>query len=524
MSFLDKNGLQVLTNKLVQGDAIRVASHRGHTIKNVIDNITREHDNISTPNSMTIENRVNEFKVGKGRDVDVSGDVEEAKIEVELQGKTWQTLNGFGVWFEPENKNAFEKIDEEDSTLIKRINDDTSKWAYWFNDKLKRDLIKPNSKYTIIFKMDSNKNHRLEVSLREKNSQNAISNQPTAQRVFSNIYLAVLTTESNFEGKGTNQAIYFHGGSPTKAGDWARWYKDVVFLEGDYSNTPVEELPKHFEGIKSSFEDGVVDIQIDGKNLFNVGFEEGRCIRESGVYFGSVAETSYEPFYEKKISFNIGEPLRSLPNGVCDEIRNNKGQWELVRRVHKVVLDGSEGWKDTSAFEGFSRFSLALDNQSWSSDTPIGVASINDKFINRITESHGGYEYIYIQGSHSNTICFCQLTTEKASSLDTFKNWLSKNPTTIYYELKEPAVTPIESIEFDIKPHASINISSEITPISKHKVILNRAGQIERGITQIAELKKRVDALEVSYDSYLLETQHKLSILGFEYELESEEI
>ena len=52
--------------------------------------------------------------------------------------------------------------------------------------------------------------------------------------------------------------------------------------------------------------------------------------------------TPYEPYYKKKISFNIGEPLRSLPNGVCDEIRNNNSQWELVRRVGKVVLNGSE--------------------------------------------------------------------------------------------------------------------------------------------------------------------------------------
>ena len=90
MAFLDKNGLQTLTNKLVQGDAIKVASHRGHTVANVIDNITRECKNVATPNTMNLENRVNEFKVGKGRDVDVSGDVEEGKIEVELKGKTYQ--------------------------------------------------------------------------------------------------------------------------------------------------------------------------------------------------------------------------------------------------------------------------------------------------------------------------------------------------------------------------------------------------------------------------------------------------
>ena len=92
MGFLTKEGLQNLTNKLVQGDAIKVASHRGKNVKEVIDNIQRECENVALPNTMTLENRVNEFKVGQGRNVDVSGDVEEGKINVELQGKTYQNL------------------------------------------------------------------------------------------------------------------------------------------------------------------------------------------------------------------------------------------------------------------------------------------------------------------------------------------------------------------------------------------------------------------------------------------------
>ena len=71
--------------------------------------------------------------------------------------------------------------------------------------------------------------------------------------------------------------------------------------------------------------------------------------------------TPYEPYYKKKISFNIGEPLRSLPNGVCDEIRNNKGQWELVRRVHKVVLDGSEIWTRYERWDTTNTMQFYLD-------------------------------------------------------------------------------------------------------------------------------------------------------------------
>ena len=114
------------------------------------------------------------------------------------------------------------------------------------------------------------------------------------------------------------------------------------------------------------------------------------------------------------------------------------------------------------------------------------------------------------------------INTTKLSHIgwSAFCDWLAKNPTTLYHELATPIVTPIEPIEFDIKPLASININSHIVPTSTHSVELNRASQIERGIVEIAKLKERVDALEVAYDSHFIETQHKLSLLGLEYEIE----
>ena len=133
MSFLDKTGLQTLTNKLVQGDAIKVASHRGHTVKNVIDNIQRECDNVANPLEYKIENRVSDFKIGKGRDVDVSGDVENGYTEVELQGKSYQNL------------------------CPKHFIDYTSKSDYdgWKFIERGNYLIKPNTQYTIIVNVES---------------------------------------------------------------------------------------------------------------------------------------------------------------------------------------------------------------------------------------------------------------------------------------------------------------------------------------------------------------------------------
>ena len=505
----------------------------------------------------------------------------------------------------------FVQEDGPDSLLVTRISDNNHGWSYASNMGLKRDLIKPNTKYTLIFKLDANKKIGMQVSLRDGNSANPITDQVNAVNVCSNIYIATLTTVSDFAGLGIHQVIYFHGAYPKATGDWCRYYHDIILLEGDYSNTPIEEFPKYFEGIKDSFQDGIVDVKVKGKNLFDTtklitssnsnvsivalkdkfllhGFinnswtsfttsnslppgtyslqvynkgipwggkgkiwgynSEGELILNVGggttftieedikdinfviQYFnaGDLVDceitiqieegtkiTPYEPYYENHISFDIGAPLMSLPNGVCDEIRNNNGQWELVRRVDKIVCNGSEQWQSAQAYTGFSRFLLKLNDYPWPGSTSWGLSSINDRVMSRISQAHGGYEYVYIQAAIASTNCFYQLNTSKATSLETFKQWLAKNPTTIYYEKGAPEIIPIEPIKA---------INSKIVPTSYHKVTLNRGEQIEQAIVEIAALKAKIDTLETAYDSYLLETQHKLSLLGFEYQLESEEI
>ena len=126
MGFLTKEGLQNLTNKLVQGDAIKVASHRGKNVKEVIDNIQRECESVALPNTITLENRVSEFKVGKGRDVDVSSDVEEGKVEVELKGKTWQNLCKSKCDFKAQYPSNFNTQTYDDKVVVTRINENDS--------------------------------------------------------------------------------------------------------------------------------------------------------------------------------------------------------------------------------------------------------------------------------------------------------------------------------------------------------------------------------------------------------------
>ena len=87
---------------------------------------------------------------------------------------------------------------------------------------------------------------------------------------------------------------------------------------------------------------------------------------------GNVATPITEQKHHKT-EISLKEPLRSLPNGICDEIVDNK----LIRRVGKVTLTGEEGWwsnwTNASFFEWFSNLRITnwkpiSDNITWCSN------------------------------------------------------------------------------------------------------------------------------------------------------------
>lgn len=423
----------------------------------------------------------------------------------------------------------------------------------------------------------------------------------------NNIYRCVIKTSSSFEGKEVRaQVIYFHNSQPNKVGDTVILYKNMLFLEGDYSNLQIEEIPPFFEDIKSSFEDGVVDVEVQGKNLFdgqlrtfntndtyidNIGQHHNgdnnipikpntsytmtfeAISGDSNIYiwndnekvltipsgkdtvsfrtplecnslsfYRNVADytrdrlkykiqleensksTSYEPYYKKKISFNIEEPLRSLPNGISDEITDDG---RLIRRVGKVVLNGSEKWV-TSGYtnqDNTMAFASIFTKKCFGKFGEIGVMCPDFKSLPLTVDDLLTDTEVFMEESTSNNKVLMRVNRDRLVTQDIngFKQWLSQNLTTVYYELAEPIITPIEPIEFNISQGATINISSDIAPTSTHEVILNRAEQIEQGIELIANLKSRINDLENIYDSNLIATQYRLNNLKLNYELEREE-
>ncbi|MCC0763880.1 hypothetical protein IR151_12805 [Clostridioides sp. ES-S-0006-03] len=136
--------------------------------------------------------------------------------------------------------------------------------------------------------------------------------------------------------------------------------------------------------------------------------------------------------YDKK---TIPYTLRSLPNGIRDEIVYKNGSYKLIQRCEEIVFNGNENWIEV---HGMYEFRLNLD---------ISVLRLDmSKFVtNLYKQSH--VDYIYnvqtesaLSISTENGIGVIDIVDTSISpfSIANFKEKLKKNPLKIIYELEIP--------------------------------------------------------------------------------------
>lgn len=251
------------------------------------------------------------------------------------------------------------------------------------------------------------------------------------------------------------------------------------------------------------------DIKVRFKNMF--------------LYEGET--NSYIENNQDKTQILLDEPLMRLPNGVCDEISRDR---KLIRRVGKVVLDGSEDWKTTINLDGLT-YRYSLDFKFKTSDNYNNVDNIicNDlatkNFSNIYNNGEKGITTWWSNDYIKKTIVIC---LSNNYSLEQFKEWLSQNPITVYYELETPIITELPAPYLRIFKDGHLTFNTLVAPESNHVVQLNKSAQIERSIREVQGLDSRVGQLESFYDDMILETSHKLNLLtyDFEYTKESEDI
>lgn len=211
--------------------------------------------------------------------------------------------------------------------------------------------------------------------------------------------------------------------------------------------------------------------------------------------------TPYEPYQESNYSYILNEPLRSLPNRVCDTIDLETGV--LTRRVGKVVLDGSENWVYAEDYKYFrcptfdykgktplertgenkhnfiQLCNLFKINTSWSGEQSFrDNIDIDGEFH---TISNAGYK-----------LCFRKL---ECTNVNSFKTWLQANPTTVIYELAEPTteqLTPQQLKSFDTTTH--IISDNKLMPIVSTKIPSDVNAVVQNLKVENKNLEKQLDS------------------------------
>lgn len=160
---------------------------------------------------------------------------------------------------------------------------------------------------------------------------------------------------------------------------------------------------------------------------------------------GTIA-TPYEPYKESSAIINLSEPLRSLPNGVKDEVNVVSGV--KTQMIKQIILNGSEDWfahRETDNYISFymnktSDMIKTSDVNTISANIPFEV------WRDPLKDKH----YLWLApGSFGISVNKEWLSTQNATG---FKAWLQANPVTLNYRLATPITTYIDPQPLQIFP------------------------------------------------------------------------
>ena len=215
-----------------------------------------------------------------------------------------------------------------------------------------------------------------------------------------------------------------------------------------------------------------------------------------------------------KTQILLDEPLMRLPNGVCDEITRDG---KLIRRVGKVVLDGSEKWKVDLCLDKENKyFSAILDAKLMVNSYYENVKMASLLVDNPYTVTDKICISVYPQ---DGIVARVQHPSLDKTTPNSIKEWLSQNPVTIYYQLETPIITDIVPPTLRIFKDGHITFDTLVAPESSHLVQLNKSGQIQNAIKESQSLDNRINVLENNYDNLMLSTISRLNDLELNYTL-----
>ena len=291
----------------------------------------------------------------------------------------------------------------------------------------------------------------------------------------------------------------------------------TLFGDGYYAHNLTNEWTKFTYTFKTKSQIPYRDI---GHSLLFRAMPNSDCVISCLILEQGKTATEYKPQEVNKKEISLNEPLRGLPNGVKDTIEKVNGEWKIVRKVGSIVLNGSEPWKEqvdgsTEEFLNIRCGYPTLLNRNRQN-------GLCDKF-NYITKGSpiGEQEGIQLYTHTAQSQFIASMSKSRFSTVDSFKEYLAQNHTTVLYELVTPIIEDISPITLQCWKNGTISIDEVIPVETTHTVALNKSAQIQKNIEELTALRNRVKALEEQYDKTALNQAYEVELLRLDMQLDN---
>ena len=248
----------------------------------------------------------------------------------------------------------------------------------------------------------------------------------------------------------------------------------------------------HYINIYIAGGDTTVDYDLDGLI---------KTLKETFMIEKANAKNSFAEGLSHKTEILLNEPLRGLPNGVCDEIIGNK----IIRRVgignlHNkfYIYNNADRFENTVMFLGGKPKNMKTNSSVKSNKLPTLIHWNRDE------------KGIFVDNDINIHIPKDELETlDDAGCL----RWLSDNPTEVIYELEEPIIEELpNSIALQGFDNTTMYIENKITPTVQYgynalipykQELLNQKEEVETNTLDI----------EQNIIPYLMDMEYNLMLM-----------
>lgn len=183
-----------------------------------------------------------------------------------------------------------------------------------------------------------------------------------------------------------------------------------------------------------------------------------------------IKPTSYVESKQHKTEILLDEPLRKLPNGVCDEIVGN----QLIRRIGSVTLDGDKvtsiGIVEDNVVDVLY-FDKTVTNKKFINYGIEGQQLIKSNIYRTGIDANGWNSIINehtLVNTNSNGF-WIFLPKFTVFNINDARNYMNNKPTEVLYELAEPIIEELPNgITLQGFDNTTMYIENSITPIVQY--------------------------------------------------------